>query len=82
MTFVIAGETCTSLESPMDAVMDKEKENDNQQEAGDDEGLGALTTADYQLRQPRLPDERIERVDSPSMANELGEEHDDEVDKM
>ena len=48
----------TPFESLMDVGMDGEEENEDEVGTGDDEGLGALITADYQLRQTRLRDEK------------------------
>lgn len=79
--FALAEEVGTPFESLMDAAMDGEEENEDEAGAGDDEGLGALLTADWQLRQTRLRDEKDEEeIYGFHDEDETDEEDDDQTD--
>ena len=58
--FTLAEEVGAPFESLMDAVIDGEEGSEDEAGAGDEEGFGALITADFQLRQTRLRDEKDE----------------------
>lgn len=81
--YAIAEELGTPFESLMDAVMDSEEENEDEAGAGDEAGVGALITADYQLRQTRLRDDKDhERYFHIYDDNETDDEEDDQVDNL
>lgn len=77
--FAFAEEVGTPFESLMDVVMDGKEENEDEAGTDDEEGLGTLITADYQLRQTRLRDEKDEEEFYGSHDEDEIEEDDDQI---